>query len=183
MKFLAFAASHRPESLNKKLIVLAAQKVISLGAEVDFAEYGEFDMPLYNDTLSDNQPTITKKFADKCKDIDGIIIAMPEYNWSFPGSLKNIIDWTSLIKPNFLAGKTVFLMSATTGARGGIAGLQQFKSPLEALHLIVFHKVFPLSHAQNAFTETGELKDKVQQELFFTIIKDYISFTKKLSHH
>lgn len=183
MKFLAFAASHRPESLNKELVLLAAEKMRSLNVEVDVSEYSEFDMPIYNDTFSNDQPLVTKKFAEKCKDIDGIIIAMPEYNWSFPGSLKNIIDWTSLIKPNLLAGKTVLLMSATTGVRGGIAGLQQFKSPLEALHLIVFHKVFPLSHAQYAFTETGELKDKVQQELFFTIIKDYISFTKKLSHH
>jgi|CXWL01.1.fsa_nt_gi NAD(P)H-dependent FMN reductase len=183
MKFLAFAASHRPESLNKKLIALATQKILSLGAEVDVAEYGEFDMPIYNDTLADCQPESTLSFAKRAANVDGIIISMPEYNWSFPGSLKNIIDWTSLIKPNPLVGKTVLIMSATTGARGGIAGLQQLKSPLEALHMIVFHKVFPLSHAQNAFTETDELKDKAQQELFFNIIKDYISFTKKLSHH
>lgn len=188
MKFLVFAASHRLHSLNKKLVMLAVQRIRSLEAEfgkieIDTADYEEFDMPLYNDNLANNQPPITKKFAERCEYVDGIIIAMPEYNWSFPGSLKNIIDWTSLVKPNPMTGKTVLLMSATTGARGGIAGLQQFKSPLEALHLIVFHKVFPLSYAQIAFTETGELNDKVQQELFFSIIKDYIGFTKKLSHH
>ncbi len=183
MKLLAFAASHRPESLNYKLVKLAAKQAQELGAYVEIAEYGKFDMPIYNDTQSDNPPAVTSKFAEKCQDMDGIIIAMPEYNWSYPASLKNIIDWTSLITPAPLAGKTVLLMSATTGARGGIAGLQHIKSPLEALHLFVFHKVFPLSHAQNAFAEDGELKDQKQQELFFTIIKDYISFTKKLSHH
>lgn len=183
MKLLAFAASHRPESLNYKLVQLAAKKARELGAEVEIVEYGEFDMPIYNDTQSDNPPVITKKFAEKCEFMDGIIIAMPEYNWSFPASLKNIIDWTSRISPAPLAGKTILLMSATTGARGGIAGLQQLKSPMEALHSFIFHKVFPLSHAQNAFSENGELKDQKQQELFFNIIKDYISFTKKLSHH
>ncbi len=183
MKLLAFAASHRPESLNYKLVQLAAKQADTLGAHVEIAEYGEFDMPLYNDTFSYNPPAITRIFAERCKGVDGIIIALPEYNWSFPASLKNIIDWTSLIKPNPLAGKTILLMSATTGARGGIAGLQQIKSPFEALHSFIFHKVFPLAHAQHAFTEAGELKDKAQQELFFTIIKDYIGFTKKLSHH
>lgn len=182
MKVLAFAASHRPDSLNRNLIILAAEKLRSLGVEIDFAEYGEFDMPLYNDTLADNMPEATRKFSERCKSVDGIIIAMPEYNWSFPGSLKNIIDWTSRIDSNNLTGKTALLLSATTGARGGIAGLQQFKSPLEALHMIVFHKVFPLSHAHNAFSENGQLKDKMQQELFFNIISDYISFTRKLSH-
>lgn len=181
MKILAFAASHRPDSLNKKLILLAAEKIRSLNVEIDIAEYGDFDMPIYNDTLADKLPEVTKTFSQRCKDVDGIIIAMPEYNWSFPASLKNIIDWTSRIDNNNLAGKTAFLMSATTGARGGIAGLQQFKSPMEALHMIVFHKVFPLSHAQNAFTDGGQLKDKMQQDLFFNIISDYISFTRKLS--
>ncbi len=183
MKFLAFAASHRPESLNYKLVQLAAKQAVTLGVEVEIVEYSKFDMPLYNDTISNNPPEITKKFAEKCKDMDGIIIAMPEYNWSFPASLKNIIDWTSIITPAPLSYKTMLLMSATTGARGGIAGLQQLKTPLEALHGFIFHKVFPLPHAQEAFSENGELKDSKQQELLFNIIKDYISFTKKLSHH
>lgn len=181
MNFLAFAASHRPESLNKKLIALAARHLREAGEQVDIAEYGEFDMPIYNDTYADSPPPVTRKFAERCIDADGIIIALPEYNWSYPASLKNIIDWTSLIKPNPMVGKTAFLMSATTGGRGGIAGLQHIKSPLEALHLHIFHKVFPLSHAQNAFTEGGELQDTAQQALFTRLIKDYITFTRKIT--
>ncbi len=183
MKFLAFAASHRPESLNLKLVQLAVKNMQSLGAQVAVADYGEFDMEIYNDIYSKDQPDSTLLFAKKVEGIDGIIISMPEYNWSFPGSLKNIIDWTSLIKPNPLAGKTALLMSATTGARGGISGLQQFKSPLEAQHMFVFHKVFPLAHAQNAFNSSGDLIDKPQQELLFNIINDYINFTKKISNN
>lgn len=181
MKFLAFAASHRLESLNLKLAQLAVKNMHALGAEVDLVGYGEFDMEIYNDTYADNQPEATKSFAKRVQGIDGIIISMPEYNWSFPGSLKNIIDWTSLIKPNPLAGKTVLLLSATTGARGGITGLQQFKSPLEAQHMFVFHKVFPLAHAQNAFSASGELIDKAQHELLFNMTNDYINFTRKIS--
>jgi NAD(P)H-dependent FMN reductase len=181
VKFLAFAASHRPESLNKKLIELATRHLREAGEQVDVAEYGEFDMPVYNDTYADSPPPITKKFAERCTGADGLIIALPEYNWSYPASLKNIIDWTSLIKPNPVAGKTVFLMSATTGGRGGITGLQHIKSPLEALHMHIFHKVFPLSYAQDAFTKEGELEDSAKQALFTGLIKDYITFTRKIS--
>lgn len=181
MKFLVFAASHRPESLNKKLVLLAAKQMRTLNMEVDFAEYIGFDMAIYNDLLADDPPESTLSFAKKVADVDGIVIAMPEYNWSFPGSLKNIIDWTSRIKPNPLAEKTVLIMSATTGARGGIVGLQQLKTPLEALNMFVFNKVFPLANAHNAFNGDGELIDKAQEELLFTIIKGYIGFTEKLS--
>ncbi|MEQ1790007.1 MAG: NAD(P)H-dependent oxidoreductase [Rickettsiales bacterium] len=181
MKFLAFAASHRPESLNKKLVLLAAKQMRSLNMEVEHVEYSRFDMGIYNDTLTDNPPEEALSFSKKIADVDGIIIAMPEYNWSFPGSLKNIIDWTSIINPNPMAGKTVLLMSATTSARGGIIGLQQLKLPLESQNMFVFNKVFPLAHAQNSFTESGELIDKVQESLFSIIIKGYISFTEKFS--
>ena len=183
MKLLAFAASHRAESHNLKLVTLAAEHARALGAEIDIADYADFDMPLFNDTLSDNPPAAAKAFAQRAESADGIIIAMPEYNWSFPGSLKNIIDWTSLDKNNPMKGKTALLMCATPGARGGIVGLQQLKSPLEALHLHVFHKVFPLAHSHSAFDAQGRLADSGQQGLFSTIIKDYIQFTHKISHH
>lgn len=180
MKILAFAASHRPESLNKKLALLASKKVRELGVEVDFAEYGEFDMPLYNDTISGNPPASASIFAKRAKDVDGIIIALPEYNWSFPANLKNIIDWTSIIKPAPLAGKTVFLMSATTGGRGGILGLQQIKPPLEHLGMFICNRVSSLAHAHNAFSENGEFMDKAQDKLLTATVSDFVDFTNKI---
>ena len=181
MKLLAFAASHRPESLNHKLVTLAALEAERLGAEVEILHYSALDMPLYDDTKSTNPPAEHKKLSEYAKNVDGILLSLPEYNWSFPANLKNIIDWTSIIKPAPLAGKTVFLMSATTGGRGGILGLQQIKPPLEHLGMFIFNKAFPLASAGNAFTENGELKDKNQAEQLTNFLQDYIAFTKKIS--
>jgi len=184
MKLLAFGASHRAESYNRKLAKLAAAEAAKLGAEVDFAEYSEFDMPIYNDSGTlEGAPKSVRSFGDRAAKADGIIISSPEYNWSYPGSIKNIIDWTSRIKPNPAAGKTALLMSATTGSRGGILGVSHLKTPLEALQLFVFPKMFPLGHAPDAFTEQNELRDGKQHELFISLIKDYVTFTRNLSNH
>ncbi len=180
MKFLAFAASHRPDSLNRKLALCAVDAMRGLGAEVEFVEYSEFDMPLYSAMITDTPPA-AHTLATLAKNADGIILSMPEYNWSFPANLKNIIDWLSTISPAPLAGKTILLMSATTGGRGGILGLQQVKTPLEHLEMFIFNRVFPLAYAQNAFSENGELTDETQKTLLSGIIKDYHAFTKKLS--
>ena len=48
MKILAFAASLRKASLNKKLVAVVAGMLRELGAEVDFADFHEFDMPLFD---------------------------------------------------------------------------------------------------------------------------------------
>ncbi|MDE3015381.1 MAG: NAD(P)H-dependent oxidoreductase [Pseudomonadota bacterium] len=182
MKFLIFAASHRKESYNRRLAKLAAAHMKSQGARVDFAEYAEFDLPVYNDEIavSGGVPEAALCFAERAAKCDGIILASPEYNWSYPGSLKNIIDWTSRVKPNRLAGKTALLMSATTGGRGGITGLAHLKTPLEAISFFVFPRVFPLPHADTAFDGKGALADAQKQQLFTGLLNGYTDFTRKL---
>ena len=51
LRLLAFAASLRRDSWNRKLVGLAAGLAREAGAEVDVAEFREFDMPLYDADL------------------------------------------------------------------------------------------------------------------------------------
>ncbi|MFO0388498.1 MAG: NADPH-dependent FMN reductase [Alphaproteobacteria bacterium] len=182
MKFLVFAASHRTASLNKKLAVLAANSLKHQGYEALFKEYAELDMPIYNDEICSTQSIsgIVNPFADALKQVQGVLIAAPEYNWSYPGSLKNIIDWTSRIKPQPLAGKTVMLMCATPSDRGGIAGIMHLKSPFEALNAYIFPRAYTLSNA-NAKLSGETLADAKQQDAFNGLINEYTEFTRKLT--
>ena len=179
MKSLIFAASHRLESYNRKLAQHSARYLSSKSVDVDFAEYAQFDMPLYNDAIE--MPEIGHVFGKRAASVDGIIISAPEYNWSYPGSLKNIIDWTSCIEPNPLKGKTVFLMSATPGLRGGILGMNHLKAPMEALQLYVFNRVFPLGNCHEAFDAQDTLLAKHSDSLH-GMLDDYVTFTEKLSN-
>jgi chromate reductase, NAD(P)H dehydrogenase (quinone) len=182
MKLLVFAASHRAESYNRKLAALSAEYLTSKNVTVDFAEYADFDMPVYNDVVAtDNVPVPARVFAHRAANAEGILVCSPEYNWSYPGSLKNIIDWTSRITPAPLKGKTALLMSATPGARGGILGLNHLKTPFEALQMFVFPKMFPLPEAQKAFGTSGLSESKKQQQLL-SILDDYVTFTSRLTN-
>lgn len=181
MKLLVFAASHRTESVNRKLAKLAATHLEAHGIGIDFAEYAEFDMPMYNDeTASRGVPEFAQGFAKRAGKADGIIICSPEYNWSYPGSLKNIIDWTSRIKPSPVAGKTALLMSATPGGRGGVLCLNHLRGPLESVQMYVFPRVFSLGNALNAHDGHGALSDEKTRRQFTTLLDDYVIFTRKL---
>ena len=95
MKILAFAASVRTGSVNRKLIQLAAESAREKGAAVDLAEYREFDMPLYDGDLEAESgvPDGAVEFKRRLEAADGLMISLPEYNHSIPGTLKNTIDW------------------------------------------------------------------------------------------
>ncbi len=91
MKLLAFAASHREGSFNRKLAWIAAQGARARGAEVDFAEYAQFDTPLYDDSVYESTrelPEAAQDFSRRVRAAQGVIISMPEYNWSYPGRLR-----------------------------------------------------------------------------------------------
>jgi len=168
MKLLVFAASHRKHSINRKLAALAGRLAEAKGAVIDFPEYGDFDMPMYDDETFDAQalPAAVARFVACLSQADGIIISSPEYNWSYPGSLKNIIDWASVVTPNPFSGKAALLLSASPSLRGGLQGLLHLNVPLSHLGVFVFPRVFALSRAAEAFGNGEELKDaKLAQEL------------------
>ena len=101
MKVFAFAASLRKESINRRLLLLAEDIVRECGHEVDHAEFGDFDMPLYNGDLQDESgiPAGAEALGARIAESDAWLLASPEYNWGAPGTIKNAIDWLSRMQP------------------------------------------------------------------------------------
>jgi NAD(P)H-dependent FMN reductase len=166
MKVLAFAASLREQSLNRRLITCAAEIARGCGVEVDLASFREFEMPLYNDDLQQGAgfPAGALELAARLAQAGALLLASPEYNYSIPGVLKNAIDWVSRIRPMPWKGKSVYLMSASPSAAGGIRGLWQTRIPLEACGALVFPDMFALSQADQAFDASGRLRDPAKEE-------------------
>ncbi len=176
LTLLAFAASLRKDSWNRKLIRLAVDAAREAGAEVDHADFHEFDMPLYNRDIQDSTgiPAGARELIRRIAAADGIMISSPEYNYSLPGTLKNAIDWVSRGKPMPLMGKSALLLSASTGQVGGVRGLWQLRIPLEGLGVFVYPDMFSLPVADRAFTEEGQLGDAQRAERLRKIITGYL---------
>lgn len=150
---------------------------------MDLAEFVEFDVPLYNGDVEqrDGVPHGAQAFGRRIHAADGLLLVSPEYNFSLPGTLKNLIDWVSRIRPVPLRGKHGLLLAASPGAIGGIRGLWQLRIPLEGLGLIVFPDMFALPNAAKAFTEAGELNDPATTERLAKLLDNYLSLAERLS--
>src|SRR4051794_6917611 len=101
LRVVVFAASLRKESLNRKLATLAASVARESSATVDLATMDDFDVPLYSGDVETERgiPAGAKALHDRLLASDAFIISSPEYNGSMPGTIKNLIDWTSRFRP------------------------------------------------------------------------------------
>jgi chromate reductase, NAD(P)H dehydrogenase (quinone) len=186
-RILAFASSTRKESFNKKLVAIAAQGAREAGAEVTLIDLKDFPLPLFDQDLEAEQgmPENGKKLKKLFIDHDGLLIASPEYNSSFPAVLKNAIDWVSRPAPGepslaAFRGKAATLMSASPGALGGLRGLVHVRSILGNLGVIVLPDQIALAKAHEVFQPDGSLVDPKRQAGVEELGKTLASFLMKL---
>lgn len=184
MKLLAFAASHREESLNAKLLEVALGMVSDHDAMIDVTHlpYDAMDVPLFNHDDQDKNgfPDAVKSVKDHFSDADAIMIAMPEYNWSYPGSLKNIIDWLSCYRPTPLKGKPIFLMSATPSEQGGLIGLNALKAVLGGwVNMYVYPECFGLPLAHESLQD-GVIQDDARATQLRQQLLGFMDYCTKL---
>jgi NAD(P)H-dependent FMN reductase len=170
-KILAFAGSSRKDSINKKVVTIAATAAEKQGASVTLIDLADYPMPLFNQDLEAEQgmPEKAHDFKQLLIEHDGFLIASPEYNSAFSPLLKNVIDWASRAEtenePPLLAykGKFACIMAASPGALGGLRGLVFLRMLLGNLGIIVLPDQQAIPHAFKAFSENGDLNDNNQQ--------------------
>jgi len=183
MKVLAFAASLRAGSLNRKLVALAAEIAREEGAEVELAEFREFEMPLYDGDVDAAQglPPGGLALKRRVESADALLLAAPEYNYSVSGALKNAIDWVSRARPMPWRGRSVYLLSASPSPMGGIRGLWQTRIPLEGCGALVFPDMFALPHANEAFDAAGRLRDEKMAERLRREITGFVRLAESVA--
>ncbi len=184
LKVLVFAASLRADSLNKKLASLAARVAERHGATVDLASMHDFDVPLYDGDVESTQgiPKGAEELRRRLLENDAFIIASPEYNGSMPGTIKNLIDWTSRFRPQPFDGRHALLMSASPSLVGGNRGLWALRMPLEHLGARVFPDMFSLSMAHKAF-EGDDIADPALRARFDKNVQTFLSLAEAARHY
>ena len=172
IKLIAFAASLRRDSLNRRLLAQAALAARAAGATVEVHDFRDFIFPAYDADLqvAEGIPDAVQHLGRLVTAADGLLLASPEYNYSMPGNLKNTIDWLSRIRPHVVHSRWALLLSASNGRVGGNRGLWQLRIPLEAMGMMVFPDMFSLALAGEAFAEDGALRDPALQERLSSVL-------------
>jgi chromate reductase len=179
ISILGFAGSLRRGSYNKALL-RAASELLPKGTKIEI-----FDLegiPPLNQDFETTPPPIVKEFKAKIKAADAILIATPEYNYSFSGVLKNAIDWAS--RPhgdNSFEGKPAAIMSASIGMLGGARAQYHLRQSFVYLDMHPVNKPEVIvTFAPQKFDEKGNLTDETARKLIQELLENLVEWTLKL---
>jgi NAD(P)H-dependent FMN reductase len=99
-------------------------------------------------------------FSATCERADGLVLIVPEYNHSYPGLLKHVLD--SNLKEYI--HKAVGICGVSAGGFGGTRVIQSLLPVLRELGLVTIFWDGNFSGAQGLFDESGNMKDRATHE-------------------
>lgn len=128
---------------------VAAQGQALEGIEIIFVDPAAIALPPDgNDTDGENA-----EYKDITSRADAFFIVTPEYNHSFPGSLKRLLD-SEYAQYN---RKPVVLAGVSDGSWGGVRVCEALLPVLRSLGLAVIRPTVYFPKVQDIFNETGEM--------------------------
>lgn len=163
--------------MNRALLVAVGEALPADASLTLFERLGE--LPIFNSDLEDPEPVVELKNAIAAA--DGVIFAVPEYNYSIPGGLKNALDWVSRPPATSpMRGKPIGLVGAATGMSGTIRAqlhLRQMLVYSDSPCLLQPEVQIPRSH-ERFDKATGQLIDASTRELlgrFGTALVEFVA--------
>ena len=138
-KVLFIIGSLRENSFNRQL----AEKAAASFTEVEYSFLDYSDIPFMNQDIEFPVPETVRRVRAEVTAADIIWIFTPEYNSSYPGVLKNLLDWLSRPSdpgdrksPSVIKGKSV-LISSVAGQSGGMNAQEKLVELLRAIGAVM----------------------------------------------
>jgi len=176
VKIVGISGSLRDGSYTSQGLEIAAQRVKSLGAEVEILDLRQIQLPFCNGAKEYSDYPDVEKLRTHVRQADALILATPEYHGSVSGVLKNTLD---LLDFEHLSGKVAGMISILGGQSNSNA-LNDLRVILRWVHCWVIPEQIAVGQAYNAFNADGELKDNKLSQRFDQFAESLVNNTRKL---
>jgi len=179
VKILGISGSLREGSYNSSAL-RAAASVLPDGAELEIIDIS--GIPMFNQDAVEELPEAVVELKRKIAEADALLFATPEYNYSVPGVLKNVLDWGS--RPygdNTWDGKPAAIMGASTGILGTARAQYHLRQVFVALNILVINRPeVMITHAAEKFDESGNLTDEQTLKFIRSMVGKLVDWTRKV---
>ncbi|MDO3644118.1 NADPH-dependent FMN reductase [Mucilaginibacter sp. L3T2-6] len=149
--------------------------------EVEILDLGEINLPLMNEAvhpiMKQYEHEHTKRWSAKIEEADAFIFVTAEYDYSYPASLKNALEYLV----HEWAYKAAGIVSYSAGAFAGVRGVMSLKSDLLSLKTIGLGEMvnIPLVH-QFINEENQFVADEKLEKAANLMLSQLVRWTKGL---
>ena len=180
LRVIAFCGSLRKGSFTRALLRAAIEQAPPELQILVWDRLGE--LPLYNADLDvDPRPEPVVALRAALAQSDAVLYASPEYNYSIPGVLKNMIDWGSRPQPTPpLKG----MPAAVMGLSAGIGGSMRMQYHLRQVAVILNQPMMPqpeviIPKGPERFDATGTLTDASTRDLLSRFMAAFAAWVRQ----
>jgi len=142
------------------------------GVEIRFADPKDF----YFEGDGNDPEGKDARYTELTAWADAFFIVTPEYNHSFPGSLKRMLD--SELK--HYIHKPVAFAGASSGRMGGVRAIEALVNTVREMGLVACFTDVYFAKVQEVFNDQGELQDPIYRELTAKAYQELIWMAKAL---
>jgi chromate reductase len=179
IKIIGFSGSLRAGSYNSAAL-RAAKKFAPEGCEVNIYDIAGF--PPFNQDLEQSPPQMVTDLKAAVRAADAVLFCSPEYNYSIPGHLKNVIDWAS--RPygdSAWEGKPALIMGASIGAIATARMQYHLRQSMVFLHMHPLNRPeIMIGNAQDKFDADGRLTDEATRDHIVKGLEALAAWTRRL---
>ncbi|MCY0147964.1 NAD(P)H-dependent oxidoreductase [Hoeflea sp. G2-23] len=170
--------SLRHDSINRKFAE-ALERLAGDRMKFTYADLAS--LPHYNEDLWANVPESVTRLKAVVDGADAVLMVTPEYNRTFPGVLKDAIDWGS--RPwgkSSWGGKPVAITGTSPGVIGTAIAQHHLRTSMVAVGTAVMGQP-ELYYAYKAehFDADGQITDKATKDYLETWIASFADWIAK----
>jgi NAD(P)H-dependent FMN reductase len=174
------SGSPRAASVTHRL-VLFLEKYLKNKTEYNIGviDVRDWQLPLLQQEVYSNAgkaPSILQPLAKRIFEANAFILVTPEYNGSYTPALKNIFDHFPK-----QAHKAFGIVTASTGAFGGMRATQQMQLLINALYGIASPVMLVTPHVDKKFDGEGNLLDEAFQKIADVFLSEFLWLAKSLA--
>jgi chromate reductase len=182
VKLLGICGSLRAKSYNFGAL-RAVASLLPDGTTFDMASL--VDLPFYNSDIEQRGfPAAVESFRAMVATADALIFAVPEYNFSISGVLKNALEWLSRPPAPPANGKPSAVFGASVSPLGTARGQFHFRHICVSLNMIPVNTPHvDITNAKTKFDDEGRLTDQASVDLLRQLLGELRGLTVRLRDH
>jgi NAD(P)H-dependent FMN reductase len=126
--------------------------------KTDLIDLETYQLPILEERFDhmEKPPSNLQQFCERLSQADGVLIVAPEYKGSYPGILKNALDY---LPSQAWQHKPVGICTVSASQFGGINCLAQLRLLSLALGGLPIPDPFPIAQVREMFDEQGQVRD------------------------